>query len=160
MTSPTRNRRPLSTVNRSTSRLGRLARVELSFAGARRCAQTIPRRHGATDQKSDARRWNRMGQKAFQHMLGTFITSDQTTRAQDQRVGRDGGGARPVKKRHRGERCAWCRLLSVVGLVDRWASSQRSSSCCQSTELIGRYRRAPADCQCNGTSRFTRCAQR
>ena len=81
----------------------------------RRCAQMIPRRHGATDQKSDARRWNRMGQKAFQHMLGTFITSDQTTRAQDQRVGRDGGGARPVKKRHRGERCAWCRLLSVVG---------------------------------------------
>ena len=80
----------------------------------RRCAQTIPRRHGATDQKSDARRWNRMGQKAFQHLLGTFITSDQTTRAQDQRVGRDGGGARPVKKRHRGERCAWCRLLSVV----------------------------------------------
>ena len=64
----------------------------------RRCAQMIPRRHGATDQKSDARRWNRMGQKAFQHLLGTFITSDQTTRAQDQRVGRDGGGAKASEK--------------------------------------------------------------
>ena len=36
-------------------------------------------------------------------------------------------------------------------IADRRASSQRSSSCCQSSELIGRHQPPPTDCLCNGT---------
>ena len=36
-----------------------------------------------------------------------------------------------------------CRVDSGV-IADKWASSQRSSSCCQSSELIGRHRRPTA----------------
>ena len=36
-----------------------------------------------------------------------------------------------------------CRV-DLEGAASRWASSQRSSSCCQSSEFIGRYRRPTA----------------
>ena len=74
----------------------------------RRSFKPDPDAHDGGEQNSGARRWNRMGQKDFQHMLGTFITSDQTTRALDQRVGRDGGGARPVEIGKAASRRALC----------------------------------------------------
>ena len=80
-----------------------------------RSFKSFPDESGGAEHNSGARRWNHMGQNAFRRSLGTIITTDRTTGSEDQRVGRDDGGARPVERRHHGERCAWCRLLSVVG---------------------------------------------
>ena len=85
----------------------------------RRPFKSFPDESGGAEHNSGARRWNHMGQNAFRRSLGTIITTDRTTGSQDQRVGRDDGGARPVERRHHGERCAWCRLLSVVGPSSR-----------------------------------------
>ena len=73
----------------------------------RRSFKSDPDEHDGGEQISGARRRNHLGEKAFRYSLGTSITSDRSTRSQDQRVGRraDGGestGATAMCKRTRG----------------------------------------------------------
>ena len=76
---------------------------------------------GGAEHNSGARRWNRMGQKAFWYSLGTSITTDHSTRSQGQRVRRGGGGENDGAAAASGERCAGSKLLRVVGpLVVLW----------------------------------------
>ena len=57
---------------------------------------------GGAEHNSGARRWNRMGQKAFWYSLGTSITTDHSTRSHGQRVRRGGGGENAERERQCG----------------------------------------------------------